>query len=477
MKRRVLSFLLAASMVASLAACGGTSEGSSTDAPAAEEQTQETSGDTAEATEPAGEEGKIINVYSWNEEFKNRLEFVYDQYDKTSEDGTITYLKDGTEIHWTINPNQNGVYQTKLDEALLKQADASADEKIDIFLSETDYVTKYTDADADVALPLTDIGINPDTDLADQYPFTKVVASDINGVQRGTTWQACPCLFVYRRDIAKDALGTDDPDKVHEMVKDWATMKETAGKLKDKGYTVMASYADTFRAYGNSISKPWVEAGSTEINVDQQIVNWINDSKEWLDAGYFDPKVKGQWNDDWYKTMGSKSKSFGFLLPAWGIDFVVKPNWDGKDGSWAATDGPQAFNWGGSFIHACTGTDNPQHIKDIMLAFTGNKENLMAVTKEFVEFGNTMSGMKEIAEDDSFGADFLGGENPYKYFTPAADKITMATLSSYDQGCVELIQSSFTDYFDGNVDFEKAKANFETAIKERYPEITAINWP
>ena len=38
----------------------------------------------------------------------------------------ITYLKDGTEIHWIVNPNQDGVYQQKLDEALSKQADAAA---------------------------------------------------------------------------------------------------------------------------------------------------------------------------------------------------------------------------------------------------------------------------------------------------------------------------------------------------------------
>ena len=49
---------------------------------------------------------------------------------------------------------------------MLNQADAAADDKIDIFLSETDYVYKYTDADADVAMPLEDLGSDPDTDLA-----------------------------------------------------------------------------------------------------------------------------------------------------------------------------------------------------------------------------------------------------------------------------------------------------------------------
>lgn len=105
----------------------------------------------------ADEEGKVINIYSWNDEFRQRLEAVYPEVKETSKDGTVTTLKDGTEIHWIINPNQDGVYQQKLDEALMNQADASADDKVDIFLSETDYVYKYTDAAADVAMPLKDL--------------------------------------------------------------------------------------------------------------------------------------------------------------------------------------------------------------------------------------------------------------------------------------------------------------------------------
>ena len=60
---------------------------------------------------------------------------------------------------------------------------------------------------------------------------------------------------------------------------------------------------------------------------------------------------------------------------------------------------------------------------------------------------------------------------------PVAENIKIAPLSAYDQGCVELIQNSFSDYLQGNVDFDKAKANFETAIKERYPDITEVQWP
>ena len=33
------------------------------------------------------------------------------------------------------------------------------------------------------------------------------------------------------------------------------------------------------------------------------------------------------------------------------------------------------------------------------------------------------------------------------------------------------------DYFTGNVEEDAAKANFETAIKEKYPELTDVVWP
>ena len=301
MKKRVVSVLLAMTMVAGvLAGCGKDSESGKSG-----------SGDVADV-----EEGKVINIYCWNDEFRTRVEAVYPEVKETSKDGTVTTLKDGTEIHWIVNPNQDGVYQQKLDEALLKQADASADDKVDIFLTETDYVNKYTDADADIAMPLTELGIDPEKELAEQYSFTKVTASDQNGVQRGSTWQCCPGLLAYRRDIAKDTFGTDDPAVITEKTKDWDTLKASAKELKDKGYYTLSSYADTFRLYGNSIENSWVAPGETVIKVDQKIMDWVKDSKEWLDEGYFNKTIKGQWNDDWNKAMGSESNVFAFLLPA-----------------------------------------------------------------------------------------------------------------------------------------------------------------
>ncbi len=490
MKKKIISSLLAASMImTALTGCGGTDSGNNN---ATQDNATTVNNDSANnadnAQEPAdaapegddaaaSNEGKVINVYSFNDELRKRITAVYPEIVDTSDDGTTSSLKDGTEIHWIINPNQDGVYQDKLDEALNNQLTAADDDKVDIFAAEIDYVVKYTDADIDAAMPLEALGINPETDLADQFDFTKTVASDQNGVMRASTWQACPGVLVYRRDIANEVFGTDDPEVIGEKTKDWDAMKAAAEELKAKGYYTFSCYTDTFRTYSNNISEPWVAPGETTIKVDQKIIDWVTDSKEWKDAGYFDPAVKGQWNADWFTAMSSSSKVFAFLFPAWGIDTQLKPNWDGENGAWAVTNAPLSYNWGGTFVLAAEGTDNPGHVKDILLALTADADNLKMISKEYADFTNAKTLMEAAKTDNSFASDFLGGQNPYTYFTPGADAIEMAPLSAYDQGCVELIQNAFGDYLQGQIDYDKAKQNFETAVRERYPEISEIQWP
>lgn len=455
--------LIAAMAIGTLTGCGNTFDPVNSD---------------GSASSDADGEGKVINIYSFNDEVKNRLTAVYSEIESTSADGTTSTLKDGTEIHWIVNPSADGVYQDKLDEALMKQASAAADDRVDIFAAEIDYVVKYTDADINAAMTLASLGIDPDTDLADQYDFTKTIGSDQNGDQRATTWQACPGVLVYRRDIALDVFGTDDPEEIGKKTKDWATMKATAEELKAKGYYAFSCYDDTFRTYSNNISEAWVTPENpTTIKVDQKLLDWIADSEEWRDAGYFDPAVKGQWNADWFSSMSSNSKVFAYLFPAWGIDTQINPNWDGAEGSWAVTNAPLSYNWGGTYLLAAEGTDNPSYVKDILLALTGDAENLAAISTKYGDFTNAKSVMDTAATDDAFASAFLGGQNPFGYFSDSLENIKMAPLSAYDQGCVEEIQNVFHDYLQGQIDYDTAKVNFETAIIERYPEITEVQWP
>ncbi len=450
MKKKLLSMLLASSMVAgALSGCGS----------------------------PASDEGgkKVLNIWCWNDEFQSRFNDYYPEVKSVAKDKSTTTLKDGTTVKWTIHPNKDNVYQNKLDEALKVQADAAADEKIDMFLIEADYALKYVDADADVAMPLTDVGLS-EQDLADQYQYTKDIVTDAKGQQRATSWQAAPGLFAYRRSIAKAVLGTDEPEKVQAALSDWQKFSDVASKAKEKGYQMLSGYDDSFRVFSNNVEKPWVEG--TTVTVDKNIMNWIEQTKTFTDRGY--NNKTSLWDDTWAKDQGVGAKVFGFFYSTWGINFTLVANAgeEGK-GDWATCNGPQPYYWGGSWLVAANGTDNVDTIKDIMLKLTCTKDIMkeMTLNQKIQDYTNTVSGMKEIAESSSFKSEFLGGQNHVALFADVAPKIDMSNVSPYDQGCNEKIQNAFRDYFNGNVDFDTAKKNFEAAIKEVYPDIKEVVWP
>ena len=99
------------------------------------------------------------------------------------------------------------------------------------------------------------------------------------------------------------------------------------------------------------------------------------------------------------------------------------------------------------------------------------------ITLDTQDYTNNKSAMNAIAEDPEFGSAFLGGQNHIALFAEAAEKIDMSNAGKYDQGCNEKFQAAFKDYFDGSVDLDTAKANFETAIMELYPNLTEVVWP
>ena len=229
------NFLLASGVVtigAALTACGGSSSTSTAASSTAS---------SAAASEAPAAGGKTLNIWCWNDEFQSRFNDYYPEVAEIAADKSTTTLKDGTIVKWTINPNDNNNYQNKLDEGLLNQESAADDDKIDIFLVEADYALKYVDSDYTLDVK-ADIGLT-DADLAQQYQYTKDIVS-VDGSQRGTTWQATPGLFAYRRSIAKDVLGTDDPTEVQSYLSDWSSAGRFYPRRRCRARPVSAGRAD-----------------------------------------------------------------------------------------------------------------------------------------------------------------------------------------------------------------------------------------
>ncbi|MBO7402309.1 MAG: extracellular solute-binding protein, partial [Lachnospiraceae bacterium] len=235
MKKRVIALLLVAVMAMGMfAGCGKKEEKNFSDG------------------------GKVLNIYAWNEEFKGFFEKYY-----------ASKIPSDVKVNWIINVSDNGLYQQKLDDALAAQANASADDKVDIFLAEADFITKYADSNATVDVKA--LGV---TDFSNMYNYTVQAASDSKGVVKGVSFQCCPSALIYRRSIAKDVLGTDDPAKVQEALNSWSKFESVAATAKEKGYYMTASFASTFRVFSNNCTSAWVN-GNKELVFDKAINDWM----------------------------------------------------------------------------------------------------------------------------------------------------------------------------------------------------------
>lgn len=478
-KTALAVFAMAATLTASMAGCSGPGGTSSPAAPASSEARQSES-----SAASASAEGKVLNIWVWNDEFQSRFNDYYPDVASVASDKSTTTLKDGTTVKWTINANQNNNYQNKLDAALQKQDSAAADEKIDIFLVEADYALKYVDTDYTLDVK-KDIGL-ADSDLANQYKYTQDIVTDKNGALKGVSWQATPGLFAYRRSFAKKILGTDDPAKVQEQLSSWDQFNAVAEKAKAQGVKMLSGYDDSYRTFSNNVSAPWVT--DTTVTVDPNLMNWVTQTKTFTDKGYNNKTIL--WDDKWNADQGPAGKVFGFFYSTWGINFTLEGNslktpvkeggkeeaGNGIFGDYAVCQGPQSYYWGGTWICAAKGTDNVGTIKKVMQSLTCDPTIMKKITTDTQDYTNNKAAMEEIANSD-FKSAFLGGQNHIKLFAEVAPKIDMSKAGAYDQGCNEAFQNAFHDYFNGTVDLAKAKTNFETAIKQKYPDLTDVKWP
>ena len=501
--KRVLAGALSLCMVGSmLTACGDSSSSSSnsksgsssskTDASSTADSSTGDSSTTEESSskaenpdrkntaeihgkESSQESKDTVRIYCWNTEFKLRLDKFYPKYTKLKvETGTykdekgneLTEIKtiDGKKVEWVQNTNDGGVYQTKLDEAL--KAQPESDTKVDIFLMEADYAMKYTDGG--VALSVQDLGITDD-DTKEMYQYTLDAAtSSKDGEVKGLSWQATPGLFYYNADKAKEVLGSDDPAEVQKAVADWDKFKETAEKMKAKGYKMLSSYADTYRVFTSNVSAPWVT--DKKLSIDPQIETWIKYTKEWSDAGYINGT--DQWSQAWQNDQKADSKVFGFFYPSWGLpNCLASYSGDAGKGKWRGCQGPTSWYWGGTWICGAIDSDNQDIVADIMKVMTCDKECAKDITTVEQDYTNNKAGIKELI-DGGYKNDFLGGQNHLALMTENAEKISLkGKISPYDQFCVEGMQGAMGEYFKGEATYEAALEKFKTDLKKKVADI------
>ncbi|SHI41706.1 ABC transporter substrate-binding protein [Thermoclostridium caenicola] len=476
--KRILALVLSVAMLFTLAigisGCGGNEQTPAS--PDSSAPAQQTSSAPADTSTPAPEVSddpnvKVLNLWSFTDEVPKMMDKYKEIYkQRTGQD--FPY-----EIKTTIIATTDGAYQPALDQAL---ASGGADAP-DIYCVESAFVLKYTQGDAaNYAAAYKDLGIDVDRLLKEseiaQYTVD-IGTRPSDGKLVGLGYQATGGAFIYRRSIAKDVWGTDDPAVIKDKIgPGWEKFFQAAEEVKQKGYVMLSSDGDLWNPVRNAAEKPWIVDG--KLYIDPAREAFFDYAKRLKDNGYSNDTTA--WTDAWYADMkdAGPKKVFGFFGPAWLINYVMAGNsggskpGEGTYGDWAICEAPVGFFWGGTWVLANKDTKIPKTVGQIIEWITLDSSE---TGLQYFWANGTLEGPGGTKDTVASGAvmkksdgklDFLAGQNMFDVFVPAGEFARGDNMTQYD----ETINTYFTDqvreYVNGNKTKEQAIADFKQLVAD-----------
>lgn len=470
----ILSLLMIASML--LAACGG-GGAAETEAPADEPAATEASG----GEEPASGEKQVLKVWS----FTNEILTMAIAFEGANPD---------VDVQFTMIPMDAGEFQTKT-KAAVGTADAP-----DVVALEAAFVKEWVEADF-----LADLNdLLPLSEELQTYPSVVQVGTH-EGVTKAYSYQATPGAFFYRRSIAAECLGTDDPAEVQALVNDIEAFLAVAETIKqcNPDYFTVGTSGELFNPFLANRSQPWVVDGA--LVIDPKINEYIDFAKLMRDNGY--ESQANQWSEGWFAGMndtlvgadGTPKKVFSYFLPTWGLPYVLIPNskTDSTDtgGDWAMINGPLAYQWGGTWVGAMKDSANLDLAKEFVAFVALNEENLTnwatgVYTNEYLKAidPTVADGQAQAAGDfvssqvvvekitTSFDGsplyEWLGGQNNYEAFGLAAPNVNGSLLTGSDDAIQRALESSRNQYLNGEIDKATMWQQWLDIVRSEFPDLT-----
>ena len=410
----------------------------------------------------------VINVYAFTDEVPNMLQKYVDEHPDF-----------GYSLNVTIIATTDGAYQPALDQALA----AGGNDAPDIYCAEAAFILKYSQGDASgFAAAYEDLGIDvaAEIEAADIAQYSVDIGTRGDGKVVALGYQATGGAFIYRRSIALDAFGTDDPEAIAEIIGagsgSWDKFFEAAETLKEKGYGIISGDGDLWHAVENSSDTGWIVDG--KLNIDPKREAFMDLSKTLKDNEYHNDTQ--DWQDAWFADMAGVGPKgiFGFFGPAWLINYTIAPNCggsavgEGTYGDWAICAPPTGFFWGGTWLLANKDTTKADAVAEMIewITLDCTEEGLQYQWANGTTFGE--GGTKDSVASGTVMSisngelDFLGGQNMFDVFVPANAYASGTNMTQYDETINSYWRDAVREYTSGNKTKEDAIAGFKQNIAD-----------
>lgn len=394
---------------------------------------------------------------------------VWSFTDELKEPITTFEEKNGVKVELTIVPIAD--YPAKLKPALESGVGAP-----DVFTGEIAFLKQWVDAG--YWENLSESPYNAD-EIADKYvPYVFDLGKDQDGNVRALSWQTTPGGLYYKRSIAKEVLGTDDPDQIGEMLGSMDQVFDVAEKMKQKGYRMFPDEGSIRWFAQGANPQPWVNENN-ELMLTEEKMSFFDHAKTLRENSY--TALAPEWSPSWLEAMDkpitvkeggkeTETQVFSYVLPTWGLHSVLKENAKETAGDWAVTSGPSPYFWGGTWLGVYNKSDNKELAYDFVKMMTQDDEFLTDWAKETGDVLAYNPVTDAIKED--FSDEFLGGQNNYEFFLEQAEQIKPGIVTKYDQQLDTLYGTAVQQYVDGKMSKKEAIEDFYKKVQNAYPDLT-----
>jgi hypothetical protein len=381
-------------------------------------------------------------------------------------------------------------------------ATLGTDQVPDVVALEAAFVKSYVESDF-----LADLSdLLPAAKAANVYSFVTDVGT-FDGITKAYAYQATPGALFYRRSLAKEYFGTDDPAKIQEILGDMDKYTAAAAVVKEKsgGNTYMvASNGDFANLFYANRAQPWVVDNT--LTVDPMVNKMVETAKAFRDNGY--EARATQWQEGWFAGMndtlvdadGKPKQIFSYFLPTWGLPYVLAPHAKSEDGTkdtsgdWGVINGPLPYQWGGTWLGVMKETSKMDLAKEFVKFCTLDETNLTnwatgVYTNEYLkaidpatpdsqlQAAGDFVGSKNVVEkiiplfDNSDLSKFLGGQNSYAGFAAAAPSVNARLMQGSDDAIQRAFNDPLTSYLDGTITEEEMWQTWKDAVRNEFPDL------
>ena len=308
----------------------------------------------------------------------------------------------------------------------------------DVFLLEEGNIRTFVGQKTDNLLDLTDLYDEIKGKLF-SYP-QKMATKD--GRVYAIGWQVTPGAIYYRKSLARKYLKTDDPEKVQEFFSDWDKYLETAKilRVKSKGRCyVNASSSDIDVPFSFARKGPWIVDG--EVCIDPDLEKQMDVARALVRRNYT-PNYE-MWGDFWFEGMSGRLidstdqpiEIFCYFFPNWG-SYMLKGIAPETEGDWGVIQGPQAYNWGGTWFAVNKNSEKPEEAKQFIRFMCADDD----FSGLWIKFSGDLISNKDMAKDFSNyqeNADFMKGISSSD-FIQFIDSVNVVECGEFDKELNEL---------------------------------------